>query len=169
MRSFVKSIGPRVRAGWFLPLLLLALPNCALQVGGIANPDAFDAGPQPESSAIMCDIPKVPDPGSNGCATSTETGLGLSLAHAAVALAQGEQTSIGLDLSAAAEASCGGLPKKMEFQGPWPDGYAVCLNCAKQIPGKYADANAAMAALGAKMQAAMQAMMGGGKKGPGGG
>jgi len=147
MRSFVKSIGPRMRAGWFLPLLLLALPNCALQVGGLTNPDAFDGGPQPESSAIMCDIPKAPDPGSSGCANSTETGLGLSLAHAAVALVQGEQTSIGLDLSAAAEASCGGLPKKTEFQGPWPDGYAVCLNCAKQIPGKYADANAACVAM----------------------
>jgi hypothetical protein len=147
MRSFVKSIGPRMRAGWLLPLLLLALPNCALQVGGLANPDAFDAGPVPESSAIMCDIPKVPVPGSDGCATSTETGLGLSLAHAAVALVQGEQTSIGLDLSPAAEASCGGLPKKTEFQGPWPDGYAVCLNCAKQIPGKYADANAACVAM----------------------
>ena len=65
MRSFVKSIGPRARAGWFLPLLLLALPNCALQVGGLTNPDAFDGGPQPESSAIMCDIPKAPDPGSS--------------------------------------------------------------------------------------------------------
>lgn len=147
MRSFVKSIGPRMRAGWLLPLLLLVLPNCALQVGGIANPDAFDAGPVPESSTIMCDIPKVPSPGSDGCATSTETGLGLSLAHAAVALVQGEQTSIALDLSPAAEASCGGLPKKTEFQGPWPDGYAVCLNCAKQIPGKYADANAACVAM----------------------
>ncbi|MBY0276346.1 hypothetical protein K2Z84_13455 [Candidatus Binatia bacterium] len=147
MRSFVKSIGPRARAGWLLPLLLLALPNCALQVGGIANPDAFDAGPVPESSAIMCDIPKVPIAGSDDCADSTETGLGMSQARAAVALVQGEQASIVLDLSAAAEASCGGLPKKTEFQGPWPDGYAVCLNCAKQIPGKYADGNAACVAM----------------------
>ena len=142
MVNFVKSIGRRLRAVWFLPLILLAVPNCALQTHGIAGPSELEAGPLPHTSAIMCDIPKVPDPGSTGCANSTETGIGMSFAHAAVALAQGEQSSIGLDLSSAAEAACGGLPKKIDFQGPFPDGFAVCLNCATQVPAVYADANA---------------------------
>ena len=126
----------------FLPLVLLVVPNCALQTGGLPSDNVLDPGPGPLTSAIMCDIPKVPDPGSDGCATSIETGLGMSDAHAAVALAQGEQSSIALDLSAAAEAACFGFPKKVEYRGPFPDGYAVCLNCGAQIPAHYADANA---------------------------
>ena len=147
MRTLVTFSSRWLRAGWFLPLVLLALPNCAFHSGGIAGPPpVFDPGPQPQTSAIMCDIPKVPVPGSGDCANSTETGLGMSLAHAAVALAQGEQSSIALDLSPAAEAACGGFPGKIEFQGAFPDGYAVCLNCASQIPLPYGDANAACVA-----------------------
>jgi hypothetical protein len=143
MRTFVKSSGRWLHPGWLLPLVLLAIPNCYLPVGGLGPPPVFDPGPQPDSSAIMCDIPKPLPPGSDGCANSMEVGLGMPLEHAAVALAQGEQSSIVLDLSQAAEAACGGFPKKLEFQGPFPDGYAVCLNCAAQIPAHYADADAA--------------------------
>jgi hypothetical protein len=89
----------------------------------------------------MCDIPKVSQPGSTGCADSTETGFGMSMSRAAVALVQGESSSVALDLSPAATKACGGLPGKTEFQGPFPDGYAVCLNCGTQIPVPYADGN----------------------------
>src|SRR5262249_41296265 len=90
MRTFVTFTGRWLRAGWFLPLGRLVLPTCSLPVDGIGPPPVFDPGPEPQSSAVMCDIPKVPAPGSDGCATSQETGLGMPLAHAAVALAQGE-------------------------------------------------------------------------------
>jgi hypothetical protein len=146
MRTFVRSSGRWLRAGWFLPLVLLVVPNCALQAGGYGPPPVFDPGPQPRTSAILCDIPRVPAPGSDGCANSTETGLGMPLAYAAVALAQGEQSSIVLDLSPAAEAACGGYPGKIEFWGAFPDGYALCLNCASQIPLPYGDAKAACVA-----------------------
>ena len=146
MRTLVTFSSRWLRTGWFLPLLLLMLPNCSLPVDGIGPPPVFDPGPEPQTSAIMCDIPKVPAPGSGDCASSVETGLGMPLAHAAVALAQGEQNSLALDLSPAAEAACGGFPRKIEFQGAFPDGYAVCLNCASQIPLPYGDANAACVA-----------------------
>ena len=152
MGDFLKSTDRRLLAALFWPLALLALSSglllvlsgCALQAGGIqvGPPPVFDGGPEPQTSAVMCDIPKVQQPGSTGCADSTEAGFGMSMSRAAVALVQGESSSLALDLSPAATKACGGLPQKTEFQGPFPDGYAVCLNCGTQIPVPYADGNA---------------------------
>ena len=147
MLDFVKSTGRRLCAGWLWPLTLLALSSCALlalsscglHVGGIGPPPVFDGGPEPRTSAVMCDIPKVPDPGSTGCADSIETGFGMSMSKAAVALVQGESGSLALDFSSEATKACGGFPRKIEFQGPFPDGYAVCLNCGTQTPVPYKD------------------------------
>jgi hypothetical protein len=141
MRDFLNSTGLWLRAAWFWPLVLVVLPNCSLS--SEVPPDTFKGGAQPQSSAIMCDIPQVPDPASNGCASSTEIGNGIALAHAAVALAQGEHKNIALDFSAAAIAACGGGPKKTVFQGQFPDGLTVCLNCGTQMPAPYPDGNAA--------------------------
>jgi hypothetical protein len=147
MRGFLKSSARWLRAGWFWPLVLLALPNCGLSTEvPPGNPPAFKGGPEPRSSAVMCDIPKVPDPASNGCASSTEIGAGISTEHAAVALAQGEHSSIALDFSAAALAACSGGPKKTQLQGQFPDGSFVCLNCGTQMPAPYPDGNAACVA-----------------------
>lgn len=143
MRDVLKSSGRLWHAGWVLPLVLLALPNCAFQTNGLPGEDAFQGGDVPRSSAIMCDIPKVPGIGASDCATATEAQAGMSREHAAVALAQGESpVSLALDFSVAATNMCGGLPKKTEMQGPFPDGTTLCLNCGTQIPTKYADANA---------------------------
>ena len=150
MRDFLRSTGGPVWMGLFWPLVLLALSgglltvlsSCALQAGGLPGlPSAFDGGPEPRTSAVMCDIPKVPSPGSNDCANSTETGFGMSMSRAAVALVQGESSSLALDVSPAATNACGGFPRKIEFQGAFPDGYAVCLNCGTQMPVPYKDAN----------------------------
>jgi len=152
MLDFPKSTGGRVRAGWLfglhwcapaLPLVLLVLLGCSLGVGGLGPPPVFEGGPEPRTSAVMCDIPKVPQLGSSDCADSIETGFGMSMSKAAVALVQGESSSLVLDFSPAATTACGGLPRKTEFQGAFPDGYAVCLNCATQMAlgGPYKDAN----------------------------
>jgi hypothetical protein len=141
MRDVLKSSGRRWRAGWVWPLVLLALPNCAFQTHGLPGDDAFQGGNEPRSSAIMCDIPKVPAIGSSDCASPSEAQSGIPREFAAVALAEGRKNSIALDFSAAAIAMCSG-PKKTEFQGPFPDGTTLCLNCGQQIPAKYADANA---------------------------
>ena len=146
MRGFLKS-GPRwLQAGWLLPMVLLALPNCALDSSGtIFDEDpppvlAFDPGPAPQMSAVMCDIPKPPNPRESGCAVGDESDI--SFASAAVALAEGHSNSLVLDFSPAATGACVGLPKKVEFFGPFPDGVHVCLNCGAQIPTVYADAKA---------------------------
>jgi hypothetical protein len=143
MPASLKSSRRRLRIGWFAwPLALLALPNCILETGGLGIPPTFQGGPEPQSDAIMCDIPKVPGPDGD-CANSTETGFGLPLERAAVALAQGQSQSLALDFSDEATTACGGSPRKVEFYGPFPDGYTVCLNCGTQMPVPYATATAA--------------------------
>jgi hypothetical protein len=147
MRAFLKSSGRWSRVGWLLPLVLLALPNCILDSTGYDyGDDEFNAGNTPRSSAIMCDIPQVPAPGTGDCADASEVEFGMPMAYAAIALAQNEKNSVVLDFSPAATGACGGLPKKVGFQGPFPDGLTVCLNCASQIPAKYVDASEACVA-----------------------
>jgi hypothetical protein len=145
MRDFLKSSGRRLRAGWFWPLLLLALPTCTNDYGAFTTfREAFDPGPEPRTSVIMCDIPKVPPDSANWpCAMPMEIASLLSMSQAAVLLATSQSSTLVLDFSSDAQLQCGqGVPRKIEFYGSFPDGLAVCLNCA-QIPVPYADANAA--------------------------
>ena len=140
-----KRISHWVRAGWLWPLVLLALPNCA-QVLGVEDWNGggrvFDPGPVPQTSAIMCDIPYVPDPSTVPCADALDVMNGMSKEYGAVALAQGELNSLALDYSPAATAQCPNTaPLKIAFYGPFPDGYTVCLNAATQIPAVYQDGN----------------------------
>jgi hypothetical protein len=149
MGEVLKARGRWVQAGWVLPLVLLTLPNCFLDSTGLDYGDpqvVFDPGPDPRTSAIMCEIRKVPHPTNSDCATLEDMESGIPLSYAAIALTQGEQASLGLDFSPEALAACSGMPKKVEFQGPFPDGLHVCLNCATQIPAVYVDATDACVA-----------------------
>ena len=141
MADFLKSIPRWLQAGWLLPLVLLALPNCTVDAIG-TGPAPFDPGPAPRTEAVMCDIPQIPPPGWNECATAAEIGFGIPLKAAATALAQSQSNSLALDYSPAATSACGGSPKKIEFHGPFPDGLTVCLNCGAQIPSTYDDPQA---------------------------
>jgi len=69
MREFLKSTSRRLPAGWFWPVILLALPNCAGLVGiDDWRPSSGDPGDVPLTWAIMCDIPQNPDAVSITCA-----------------------------------------------------------------------------------------------------
>jgi len=131
MRAFLKSSGRLLRHGWFWPLVLLALPNCALPDSSGLPPPTVDHGPNP-TSAVMCDIPKFTDP-AVVCATDQDIKDGVPLQQAAVALYEKKQGLIGLDYSKKATDLCNGKPAKVEFFGEFPDGFQVCLDCGKQM------------------------------------
>jgi len=132
----------RLRTGWFWPLVLLALPNCAFQTGGITGIPHLDPGPSPQD-AIMCDIEKFQGKDAGGsmdrrCASQQDIANGTALGSAAVALVAGQHNGtgmIGLDYSAAAFNHCGnGNPEAIDFQGLFPDGLPVCVHCGQSKP-----------------------------------
>ncbi len=146
MRKHLKTTGRWLGIGWFWAGVLLVLPNCGLNSTGtgppLTNPPNLNAGSAPRSDAIFCDIEK---PLGRHCATAMEKTIGISLSDAAVALNEGRTSSIALDYSAASLANCGGEPEAVEFQGTFPEGLPVCVNCGEVITGveSYPDVNAA--------------------------
>ena len=159
MRDFLKAGVRRLPSAWFWALVLLVLPNCSFEPGGLGPLPNLDQGPSPHSSAIMCDIEKYQDP-ARRCATAQDLAMGIPLAQAAEALVTGRASNIGLDYSSAAQAVCGaGVPQAIDFQGSFPDGYAVCLNCGAVIPVPHADATAVCVAQCQDMVAAGGAPM----------
>ena len=96
--------------------------------------EEFKPGTSP-ADAILCEIPKPLEDGDDGCATQAEADdlTNISLAEAATALVNGDFSGFALDFSDEAKAACGGLPKKIEFYGEFPDGLRVCINCGTQI------------------------------------
>lgn len=139
MRNYLRTSARRLSVGGFWAAVLLVLPNCSLDTTGTAAPQNFSRGPGPWTSAVSCDIEKA---SGRRCPAPGELELGIRLSEAAVALAEGRTAPFGLDDSPAARALCGGDPQVVEFEGPFPQGLPVCLNCL-QIGGTFADANAA--------------------------
>jgi hypothetical protein len=122
-----------LQTGWFWPLVLLALPNCALDRSGILG--NLDPGPGPNNDAIMCDIEVFQGPGGHRCALAQDITDGLPLGSAAVALVTGQKKKIGLDYSPVAFAHCGdGMPEAIDFQDMFPDGSPVCVTCGQSKP-----------------------------------
>ncbi len=143
MRDSIDRIR-RLSVTFFWPLALLALPNCSLYEGGTLAPSVnVKQGPSPESDVIFCDIQK---PGTDGlhCADQNEQGMGVRLIGGAVALATGKSNNFALDYSNAALTACNNLgPQAVVFEGSFPEGTAVCLNCAAVIPSQHANPLAA--------------------------
>jgi hypothetical protein len=142
MRKFLTVSGRCLSVGWFWAFVLLVLPNCGLETGGLGGPaNNLFRGSSPHTAAIMCDIEK-----GRHCATDAEKKSGIRLASAAEALVAGQTSNIGLDDSPAALARCAtitGGPEAVEFRGAFPKGYAVCLNCGDTLGAAfYPDANA---------------------------
>jgi hypothetical protein len=106
-----------------------------------------DPGPLNHISAIFCDIEK-----SRACPSGDPgTGLvlipkGIPLSQAAVAFTLGDTSNVGLDYSPDAVARCGGNPEVVTYEGAFPEGYPICVNCIV-IGGRYPEANAVCVAL----------------------
>jgi hypothetical protein len=145
MRNFLNSAGRWLGIGWFWAAVLLALPNCtSFGSSGSADPHNLYAGPTPRADAIFCDIER---PLGRHCASDTERVLGIRLSEAALALNTGRTSSIGLDYSADAVSRCSGGPEAVEFQGSFPEGLPVCVNCGAVVgTSRYPDVNAACVA-----------------------
>ena len=140
MRNVLNTSGRWVTAGWLLPLVLLALPNCTLNSGPYDPPPLeFQTGESP-TDAIMCEIPMPRNEGDENCATDEELAEGgfFSMSEAATLLASGQDDPIVLDWSDDAKSACDGGPRKVEFYGTYPDGLRVCINCTEKIPSVYA-------------------------------
>ncbi|PYR74860.1 MAG: hypothetical protein DMF86_17080 [Acidobacteria bacterium] len=102
------------------PALLATLVACT---NAQLPQDLLYKGPD----VLFCDIQKV-----NGrhCASADERNTGIALTAAAEALVTGQTSSIGLDFSEAALGRCNGEPEAVEFEGPFPQGTGICLDCA---------------------------------------
>src|SRR5262245_49608340 len=140
MRDVLSSMFRWLRAACLWPLVLLALPNCAMFVDFDVEeqPFMFDPGPEPASSAIMCAIPVRDVERADNCASQQDVDEGISFSDAATALAEGRHNPIALDWRQDSIDACGGtMPQRTEFFGTFPDGLAVCLNCGTQIPAVY--------------------------------
>ena len=145
MRDILTSRVKWSGLGWFgfWAFALLVLPNCGLvhaTVGGGTNVNRGSAT-DPRSSAVFCDIER---PGDRPCATSEQIAMGVRLVSAATALASGQTSTFGIDDSPTARGNCVGEPEVVLFQGPFPEGSHVCLNCSVigPSPAPHADANA---------------------------
>ncbi len=138
MRHVIKSTVRWLRVGWFWPLVLLALPDCGFSPGALSLQQNFNPGPLPHTAAVYCDIEQVL---TRHCATDEDKANGIRLAAGAVALTEGDASSIGLDYSAASLNNCGGQPEAVGFQAAFPTGSLVCMN-SSVIGSVYADAAA---------------------------
>lgn len=128
MRGLLTSrAAEQVRAGAFWTAVLLVVPNCGFEGSGPDPTSNFDYGATPHGDVIFCDIER---PSGRHCSTAAERARGIRLSEAAVALAEGRSSDVALDDSPAALASCSGQPVAISYQGPFPQGFAVCLNCS---------------------------------------
>ncbi len=118
---------------WLWVVVLLTLPNCRFEVGGLGPLDNFTGGATPRTSAIFCDIESHTV--ARRCATAADLSAGVPLEQAAIALNRRQTNNIGLDFSDAARTAlgCGATPVAITFEGAFPEGTAACLNCGGVI------------------------------------
>ena len=87
-------------------------------------------GAEPWTGKVVCNIEK---PSGRHCASADEKAAGIRLVAAAEALVSGQTSTIGLDDSPAALARCNGEPEAVLFEGPFPQGTDLCLNCSATL------------------------------------
>jgi hypothetical protein len=143
MRNSLKSTVRRLSSVWFWPVVLLVLPNCTNDYERFTiMPSHLSPGDDlPHADAVMCQIEKFD---GRKCADPTDDlSAFVRLPAAAIALTTGDQNATAVDDSMVALNVCGNqLPQLVTFEGTFPDGLAVCLDCDSASPSPYVDANA---------------------------
>ncbi len=128
MRTRQVPIPRRLMSGGLWLLVLFALPNCTLDRSGIVSLQNLDRGAFPWQGAVFCQIEKP----LRRCAstlTDEERASAIRIAEAAIALVEGRSSTIGIDDSLDAIVRCGPGGEAVLFEGPFPEGLPVCLNC----------------------------------------
>jgi len=132
VRDFLTARVRWLGVNWFWPLALLALPGCGLPISGLGDCGGacvfnVDPGPEPRSGVVFCQIEK---PGSRHCASPQEIDDldSLTLAAGAEALVLKQGGRIALDYSPNDCDPPG--PQVVEFEGRFPEGLPVCVNCS---------------------------------------
>ncbi len=122
MRQTANRIALRPRLRHLLVPVALLAPLVACTNAQLP-PDLLYKGPD----VLFCDIQKA-----NGrhCASADEQVSGIALTAAAEALVSGQTSAIGLDFSPAALGRCNGQPEAVTFEGMFPQGTGICLDCA---------------------------------------
>jgi hypothetical protein len=124
MGKSLKAALYRLRHGWYWAVALLLLPSCTWPTGYREN---RVRGAMPRDAAVFCDIPKLQP---RECATPEQEATGLRLEEAAVALNDGRTAGWALDYSEDARNRCPlRAPEVVVFEGGFPEGLPVCLNC----------------------------------------
>ena len=163
MHGFLNANLRRLNTGIFWMSLLFVLPACGLdsqgapigsdggsegggsegggsegggsEGGGVET--NLQKGTAPFDDLVFCEIQRPTDSDDLqylACAVVQEDiDNGIRLTDAAIALVEGRSSDYALDYSVAALTACGGWPRKIYFQGSFPRGFPVCLNCAGAI------------------------------------
>jgi hypothetical protein len=123
---------------------MLAFSGCSFHPSAGTN---FEPGPTPQSHVVFCDVEQLGtgfDNTSRVCADQFTGPAPVALTNAALALNTGATSQFALDKSSAAVGRCGSNGEVVQFQGQFPQGSPVCLNCGAQTqtPSASADANA---------------------------
>ncbi len=132
--------------------LLAVLSACSLPETGLQTVN-FITGPPPLSNVVFCNIERMGtgfDHTSRICsdaATPQVRSGAIPLTQAALALNTGQSSLFALDKGTDAVNRCGNNGEIVQFHGPFPQGTPKCFNCGTEVPGLYADANAACVVL----------------------
>ncbi len=130
----MSSAGRRLASAGFWMAALLALPNCTLDRSGIVSPQNLERGDPPWNGGVFCEIEK-PRRVCASTLTDEERSSAIRIAEAAIALVEGRSSTIGIDDSVEAIVRCGAGGEAVFFEGPFPAGLPVCLNCDVLGPG----------------------------------
>lgn len=126
---FVQTLKTTLAVALTAPPFLLLLVGCSFE--GSAPPRFFFDGDRSQTTAIFCDVER-----GRQCATPEDIAAGFDITRPDEALWGGRSNMFAIDYSDKARQKCDGAPQKVLFEGPYPEGNAVCLS-----PDRFGEGN----------------------------